>query len=310
MTEWVTPVFQHVGSFVKYNKGELLYLNGNIKRFPPIILDLVNYFDLKKLFEELSYHEFKKMCWYDPRAPSMEAGLHPIYGGKKIREMCDTKREDREIDELYLFFDHSIMEDVKWLEEDEMNLGQGDDDVSHQAGATEGAPKINGAEGKGESDSNKTEYPWLIYCIWNNARGCYQVKTYNPKHTCARKFGSNMADQNWVAKKLEKRLLTQPHLTYGEAFDHIKIDFNVVCSDRMIYSALRVSRDMYVGNERAQYGKLRDYLIEIDESNPGFAACFEDSPRCNKGKKDIYGHLPKIWSEWSQYKDMQEITKA
>ncbi|RYR47733.1 hypothetical protein Ahy_A07g033690 [Arachis hypogaea] len=127
MTEWVTPVFQHGRSFVKDNKDELLYLNGNVKRFPPMDLDLVNYFDLKKLFEDLGYHEFKKMCWYDPRAPSMEASLHPIYGDKKIREMCDAKREDRETNELYLFFDHPIMEDVEWSEEDEMNFGQRDD---------------------------------------------------------------------------------------------------------------------------------------------------------------------------------------
>ncbi|QHO31490.1 uncharacterized protein DS421_8g241950 [Arachis hypogaea] len=119
MTDWVIPVFQHGGSFVKDNKGELLYINGNVKRFPPLDLDLVNYFDLKKMFEELGYHAYKKMYWYDPTAPSYEAGLHPIYGDKKIREMCDKKREDRETDELCLFFDHPIMEDVDFEDSDD-----------------------------------------------------------------------------------------------------------------------------------------------------------------------------------------------
>ncbi|XP_025649566.1 uncharacterized protein [Arachis hypogaea] len=506
MTDWVIPVFQHGGSFVKDNKGELLYINGNVKRFPPLDLDLVNYFDLKKMFEELGYHAYKKMYWYDPTAPSYEAGLHPIYGDKEIREMCDKKREDRETDELCLFFDHPIMEDVDFEDSDdtdehseaevlsdepisdndsydsyesaedeaykppppgfeddtndsydsfedeelmkktkrkggnrdkkgkkkavgkkdnarkkggpkqttrpndkygpnitvgptptarpspttgrsEFGVGpgiaeEGDDIFSDesdglgfesegfdtpQSSDNEGDdfdwPQFNEeadfgdvqlqlnmefatldqfkhalkdytiAEGRrifyvkndnrrvrckcasgeekamiakakfkakckakrketdaaevdnsGENgtaivpSSDDNECPWLIYCAWNSARGCYQIKTYEPKHTCAREFGSNMADQKWVADKLEKRLLTQPHMTHGEAFDHIKIDFNVVCSDKMIYRALRVARERYVGNERAQYGKLRDYLTEIHRSNPSSTALLETTP--------------------------------
>ncbi|QHO33737.1 uncharacterized protein DS421_9g260850 [Arachis hypogaea] len=119
MTEWVIPAFQHEESFVKDNKDELLYINGNVKKFPPLDLDLVNYFDLKKIFEELGYHAYKKMYWYDPTTPSYEAGLHPIYGDKKIREMCDKKREDKETDELCLFFDHPIMEDVAFEDSDD-----------------------------------------------------------------------------------------------------------------------------------------------------------------------------------------------
>ncbi|XP_025635798.1 uncharacterized protein [Arachis hypogaea] len=87
-----------------------------------------------------------------------------------------------------------------------------------------------------------------------------------------------MANQNWITDKLEKRLLTQLHLTHREVFDHIKIDFNVVCSDKMIYRVLSVARERYIGNERAQYGKLRDYLTKIHESNPGGSALLELIP--------------------------------
>ncbi|RYR47732.1 hypothetical protein Ahy_A07g033689 [Arachis hypogaea] len=36
----------------------------------------------------------------------------------------------------------------------------------------------------------------------------------------------------------------------------------------------------------------------------------EDSPDVTKGKKNIHGYLPKMWSEWSQCKDMQGTTKV
>ncbi|XP_025636171.1 uncharacterized protein [Arachis hypogaea] len=120
--------------------------------------------------------------------------------------------------------------------------------------------------------------PWLIYCAWNNQLKSYQIKTYVPTHTCGRKFGSNMADQKWVAYKLEKRLLTQPHITLSEAYDHIKIDYNVVINGKMVYRALKEARERVIRNERQQYSKLRHYLLELLRSNPGSTALMDVTP--------------------------------
>ncbi|XP_057719130.1 uncharacterized protein LOC130933515 [Arachis stenosperma] len=87
-----------------------------------------------------------------------------------------------------------------------------------------------------------------------------------------------MADQHWVARKLEKRLLSQPRLTHAEAWDHMKVDYNVILSDKMLYRGLRMAREKYVGNEKAQYGKLRDYLNEIHRSNEGSSALLAVEP--------------------------------
>ncbi|XP_016191556.1 uncharacterized protein LOC107632386 [Arachis ipaensis] len=87
-----------------------------------------------------------------------------------------------------------------------------------------------------------------------------------------------MADQNWVAEKLEKKLLSQPRLTHAEAWDHIKIDYNVIISDKMLYRGLKIAREKYVGNEKAQYGKLRDYLQELHRSNHGSTALLAVEP--------------------------------
>ncbi|XP_025692404.1 uncharacterized protein [Arachis hypogaea] len=87
-----------------------------------------------------------------------------------------------------------------------------------------------------------------------------------------------MADQHWVARKLEKILLSQPRLTHAEAWDHMKVDYNVILSDKMMYRGLRMARKKYVGNEKAQYGKLRDYLNEIHRSNEGSSALLAVEP--------------------------------
>ncbi|RYR04617.1 hypothetical protein Ahy_B06g084389 [Arachis hypogaea] len=110
----------------------------------------------------------------------------------------------------------------------------------------------------------------------------YQIKTYISQHTCAREFGSNMADKKWVANKLEKKLRTQPHITLSKAYEHIKVDYNVVINGKMVYRALKEARERVIGSERAQYSKLRDYLCEIHMSNPGSSAILDSLPLFNK----------------------------
>ncbi|RYR46722.1 hypothetical protein Ahy_A07g032502 isoform F [Arachis hypogaea] len=146
------------------------------------------------------------------------------------------------------------------------NEGHITNEVEAQANAAENAKCGNEGEKNGETD--KHDCPWLIYCAKNSRSGGYQIKTYNPTHTCGREFGSNMADQHWVARKLEKRLLSQPRLTHAEAWDHMKVDYNVILNDKMLYRGLRMARKKYVGNEKAQHGKLRDYLNEIHRYEP------------------------------------------
>ncbi|MED6111896.1 hypothetical protein PIB30_056524 [Stylosanthes scabra] len=81
MTELVVPVFQYGGSFVKDNKEELVYINGSIKKFDPMDINMINYFDMKKLFEE------------------------------EIMEMCENKRQNQGTNEVYLFSDQPIIVD-------------------------------------------------------------------------------------------------------------------------------------------------------------------------------------------------------
>ncbi|XP_020963561.1 uncharacterized protein LOC110265115 [Arachis ipaensis] len=100
MSEYfAVPVFHHEGKFVRDSGGYMSYVDGKVKRFPPMDLDYVNFFDLVVLFKELGYVEYKEMYWYDILASDMEAGLHPIKGDHEINEMRENKLKNRNIDE-------------------------------------------------------------------------------------------------------------------------------------------------------------------------------------------------------------------
>ncbi|XP_015956797.1 uncharacterized protein LOC107481097 [Arachis duranensis] len=105
------------------------------------------------------------------------------------------------------------------------------------------------------------------------------VKTLYNEHNCGRDFGSNLADRAWVTDKLVKKLFTEPDLKLGAARDHIIDEYNVKVNIRMVARALKVAREVVIGSEKAQYGKTRDYLMELHRSNPGSTALMEVIPQ-------------------------------
>ncbi|XP_025611182.1 uncharacterized protein [Arachis hypogaea] len=120
--------------------------------------------------------------------------------------------------------------------------------------------------------------PWLAHLSYNKTLLCFQVKTYKSEHTCARDLGSNAADQHWINKKVEKRMGSQPHMTTNEATDFLREEFNLVVHPKMVYKAVKEANERLVGNEKEQYGKLREYGMEILKSNPGSTARIDVKP--------------------------------
>ncbi|XP_072086128.1 uncharacterized protein [Arachis hypogaea] len=216
---------------------------------------------------------------------------HVIYEGRKIRYIKNDQRRVR------CDCEHGVVR-IKKPRKSKNKKEENVEDANEDNGAKENVNMYNNAvQNKKESDAvqsnnaavvnenglnsgpaNRSPCPWLIYCAWNTQLKSYQIKTYIPKHTCAREFGSNMASQKWVAKKLEKRLRTQPHMTLSEAYEHIKIDYNVIINGKMVYRALKEARERLIGNERAQYSKLREYLAELLRSNPGSHTILDVTP--------------------------------
>ncbi|XP_072074347.1 uncharacterized protein [Arachis hypogaea] len=123
------------------------------------------------------------------------------------------------------------------------------------------------------------ECGWIAHLSYNRQLQCFQVKTYRNEHTYARDLESNATDQHWISKKVEKRMATHPHMTTHEAIDFLREDFDLTAHPKMVYRAVKEARERMMGNEREQYGKLRDYLLEIHRSNPGSSTLLDLIPQ-------------------------------
>ncbi|KAI9126011.1 hypothetical protein K1719_003429 [Acacia pycnantha] len=78
-----------------------------------------------------------------------------------------------------------------------------------------------------------------------------------------------MATGDWVAKKLEKQILTQPNMTKTEAYEHMKVKYNTHLNMKKVINALEKAKKSREGSEKEQFGNIRLYLSELLRSNPG-----------------------------------------
>ncbi|XP_057747984.1 uncharacterized protein LOC130967183 [Arachis stenosperma] len=120
---------------------------------------------------------------------------------------------------------------------------------------------------------------WLILTSWNSAHGCFQVKTLFNEHNYGRDFSSNLVDRQWITLKLVKRLLIQPDMKPKQAMEYMIKDYNIQLSSKMISKALKAAREEVISDEGTQYGKIRDYLMELHRTNPSSTARLDMIPQ-------------------------------
>ncbi|KAF1895893.1 hypothetical protein Lal_00033956 [Lupinus albus] len=71
------------------------------------------------------------------------------------------------------------------------------------------------------------DYGWIAYCARDNKLITYQLKTFNREHICYRTFKNKTARRDWVAKKLESKLVAHSDLRRNQAITLMKEDFLV-----------------------------------------------------------------------------------
>ncbi|MED6161676.1 hypothetical protein PIB30_062960, partial [Stylosanthes scabra] len=112
-THYAVPVFHHGGNFIRYPNGELVYADGEVKRFDDLDLDIdhINMGNLVVMLDDLGYKNHKAMHWYDKNAPELETGINVIDGDQRIRELIDWLRVNEER-EFHIYVEHTISKPI------------------------------------------------------------------------------------------------------------------------------------------------------------------------------------------------------
>ncbi|MED6144275.1 hypothetical protein PIB30_014135 [Stylosanthes scabra] len=101
------PVFHHGGRFEEVD-GVLCYLDGSVKRWQAMDIDLVCFFDLKDFLNELGYKKYKKLLWHDTRDPDLNTSLHHIKGDAEINELRGVVVRNMGPKEFHIYVEHVV----------------------------------------------------------------------------------------------------------------------------------------------------------------------------------------------------------
>ncbi|XP_022880842.1 uncharacterized protein LOC111398118 [Olea europaea var. sylvestris] len=110
---------------------------------------------------------------------------------------------------------------------------------------------------------------WKIWASWNKKKGCVQIKSKNPEHTCIR----NRTNRHCTAKYKAKRYLDtfkvdlnwKSKLIIKAVNDDMKLTINKVTA----WMARRYARVLIQGSNEHHFGLLRSFAVEILRTNPG-----------------------------------------
>ncbi|RYR61888.1 hypothetical protein Ahy_A04g019133 [Arachis hypogaea] len=103
------------------------------------------------------------------------------------------------------------------------------------------------------------ECAWVVYASRDCDDSCWQIKTFNDDHTCARENTNMAANGAWVASKLVKKVRKYPNFKQCEAAVYFRTKCDLMLNRHSIARVLADARNVVYGDERAQYAKLRDY---------------------------------------------------
>ncbi|RYR13956.1 hypothetical protein Ahy_B04g070680 isoform A [Arachis hypogaea] len=91
---------------------------------------------------------------------------------------------------------------------------------------------------------------WVVYASRDHEDSCWQVKTFFNDHTCPREDKNRVANRNWVAGKLVKKLRKYPNFRNCEATTYFKMKYDLSLNRNSISRALCDARNIVYGDAK------------------------------------------------------------
>ena len=110
---------------------------------------------------------------------------------------------------------------------------------------------------------------WKAYASQISGELTFQIKTIVPTCTCGRTFKLSQVTSTYVARKYLDDFNKNPSLAISGVKHRVMKDVSVDLSINQVYGAKRKAREFILGDERLQYGKLRDYAEMIKVTDVG-----------------------------------------
>jgi hypothetical protein len=95
------------------------------------------------------------------------------------------------------------------------------------------------------------------------------IRKMRGQHTCIAHGENTKVTIDWVAKESEQAVRSNPNTTVDTLIDNAKHKWGIEIPKSKAYRARMKAFQVVMGDQRAQYTRLRDYLQAVIDSNPG-----------------------------------------
>ncbi|KAM0821169.1 hypothetical protein ACQ4PT_031071 [Festuca glaucescens] len=95
------------------------------------------------------------------------------------------------------------------------------------------------------------------------------LRKYGTQHTCIPHGEKTLVSIDWLAGQAVHTVRTDPNTCVDTIIENTKLKFGVEVPRSKAYRARKKAFDVVMGDQKAQYTRLRDYLQAILDTNPG-----------------------------------------
>lgn len=95
------------------------------------------------------------------------------------------------------------------------------------------------------------------------------IRKFMPQHTCIPHGENTKVTIGWLAAQSEQAIRTNPNTCVDTLIDNAKQKYGVEVPKSKAYRARKQAFAAVMGDQKAQYTRIRDYLQAILDTNPG-----------------------------------------
>ncbi|KAL7584085.1 hypothetical protein Lser_V15G44829 [Lactuca serriola] len=161
-----------------------------------------------------------------------------------------------------------------------------------QAEKRKGKSKEKDKQGGTSQEKADSSCPWMLHASRSSDASSWYIKTYEDKHTCMNTRKVRAATTKFMSKQIMDQVESNPTIPVKALQEQLQKKYGVGFSIHKVFRAKADAKKIVVGDYKKQYEVLRDYILELQSTNPdttvklelgdvsesnlGFKACLRD----------------------------------
>nr|KAJ0184576.1 hypothetical protein LSAT_V11C900472230 [Lactuca sativa] len=135
-------------------------------------------------------------------------------------------------------------------------------------GKSKGKSKEKDKQGGTSQEKADSSCPWMLHASRSIDASSWYIKTYEDKHTCMNTRKVRAATAKFMSKQIMDQVESNPTIPVKALQEQLQKKYGVGFSIHKVFRAKADAKKIVVGDYKKQYEVLRDYILELQSTNP------------------------------------------